>query len=215
MAVVTLSFDNGPDPATTPAVLDVLARRGLRATFFVIGRKLADPDGRRLSERAVAEGHWLGNHTFTHTVPLGQIPDADAPEREIGATQEEIGDLARPERWFRPFGGGGNLDQRLLSPAARDYLLRHGYSCVTWNLVPGDWKDPDGWMETAAKGCAQQPWSLLVLHDYVAPAMRHLDGFLGRLVDAGHEFVQEFPPECVPIRSGRIVGSLDGLVASG
>lgn len=213
MAVVTLSFDNGPDPETTPRVLDVLARRQVPSTFFVIGRKLADPEARCHAERAAAEGHWIGNHSFTHTVPLGQLTDPESPDREIGATQRELGNLAHQERWFRPFGGGGHLDDRLLSPAARDYLLAGGYSCVTWNVVPGDWKNPDGWMEAALAGCWDRDWSLVVLHDYVGPAMRHLDRFLGRLVDAGHRFVQEFPPDCVPISRGRITGSLDGLVA--
>ena len=70
-AEVTLTFDNGPEPEVTPAVLEVLRRRGLRASFFVLGHKLADPARRALAERAHAEGHWIGNHTFTHAVPLG------------------------------------------------------------------------------------------------------------------------------------------------
>ncbi len=61
---LTLSFDNGPEPGTTPGVLDILRRRGLAASFFVIGRKLQDPDARRCAARAQAEGHWIGNHTW-------------------------------------------------------------------------------------------------------------------------------------------------------
>ena len=64
---LTLSFDNGPEPDVTPAVLDILARRNLRATFFVIGDKLAQPGRRALAERAHAEGHWIGNHSYTHS----------------------------------------------------------------------------------------------------------------------------------------------------
>ena len=55
---ITLSFDNGPDPETTPFVLDVLARRGIKTTFFVVGQNLAKT--RAPAERAVAEGHWIG-----------------------------------------------------------------------------------------------------------------------------------------------------------
>jgi hypothetical protein len=85
---VTLSFDNGPEPEATPRVLDVLARRGIPASFFVIGAKLADPARRSLCERAQAEGHWIGNHTTTHAGPLGsgttpgmRRPRSPAPRR--------------------------------------------------------------------------------------------------------------------------------------
>jgi peptidoglycan/xylan/chitin deacetylase (PgdA/CDA1 family) len=94
----------------TPRVLDVLRERGIKTTFFVIGEKLGDRERRRLAARAHDEGHWIGNHTFTHSVPLGQQHDTETAEKEIGRTQAAIGDLAHPKRWFRPFGGGGNLD---------------------------------------------------------------------------------------------------------
>src|SRR5262245_46296092 len=84
---LTLSFDNGPEPGGTPLVLDILAERGIKSTFFVIGEKLADPERRRLARRARAEGHWIGNHTFTHSVPLGRQRDANSAENEIGRTQ--------------------------------------------------------------------------------------------------------------------------------
>jgi peptidoglycan/xylan/chitin deacetylase (PgdA/CDA1 family) len=57
---LTLTFDNGPEPDITGAVLDTLARHGLKSTFFVLGHKLAQPERRRLAERAHAEGHWIG-----------------------------------------------------------------------------------------------------------------------------------------------------------
>ena len=63
MTDLTLTFDNGPDPETTPQVLDVLARRGIRATFFVVGERLAAPGGHALAAAAQAAGHWIGNHT--------------------------------------------------------------------------------------------------------------------------------------------------------
>ena len=74
---LTLTFDNGPEPGVTPRVLDILRERGIKATFFVIGEKLGDPERRRLAARAHDEGHWIGNHTFTHSVPLGQQHDAE------------------------------------------------------------------------------------------------------------------------------------------
>jgi peptidoglycan/xylan/chitin deacetylase (PgdA/CDA1 family) len=201
---LTLSFDNGPEPEVTPHVLDILGKHGIKASFFVIGEKLADPERRRLSARAHEEGHWIGNHTYTHTVPLGQQRDPAAALHEIARTQDLIGDLAHPKRWFRPFGGGGHLDDRLLKPSVVDYLCRGGYSCVLWNSVPRDWDDPEGWTDRALAQCRAQAWSLMVLHDLPTGAMRHLEGFIERAGAAGARFHQEFPPDCVPIRAGEI-----------
>lgn len=211
---LTLTFDNGPEPGVTPLVLDILRERGIKSTFFVIGEKLGDPERRGLAMRAHDEGHWIGNHTFTHTVPLGQQRDADAARNEIGRTQAAIGELAHPYRWFRPFGGGGNLDDRLLKPSVVEYLTCHKHSCVLWNAIPRDWDDADGWVDRALSQCLSQPWSLMVLHDLPSGAMAHLEHFVDRAVRAGARFRQDFPPECVPIRSGKIVTSIDRYVSS-
>ena len=210
---LTLSFDNGPEPDVTPAVLDILARRGLKATFFVIGNKVADPERRRLAERAYDEGHWIGNHTYTHAVPLGRLPGDDVAEREIDRTQAILGSLAHPQRWFRPFGNGGHLDDGLLRPQVVDRLIAGGYSCVLWNAVPHDWDDPDGWVERALAQCAAQPWTLMVLHDLPTGAMAHLDRFLDRASAAGARFHQDFPPCCVPIRAGEMVLPINRYVS--
>ncbi|MCG7206607.1 polysaccharide deacetylase family protein [Streptomyces arenae] len=68
---VTLTFDNGPTAPVTAHVLDVLAQHDLRCTFFVVGENLKRPHNRAVAERAQAEGHWIGNHTLTHTVQFG------------------------------------------------------------------------------------------------------------------------------------------------
>ena len=211
---LTLSFDNGPEPEVTPHVLDVLSGRGIKVTFFVIGEKLLDPERRRLAVRAHHEGHWIGNHTFTHAVPLGQQHDSDAAEHEIARTQDLIGDLAHPQRWFRPFGGGGNLDDRLLKPSVIEHLAAGGYSCVLWNSIPGDWADPDGWIDRALKQCRAQAWSLMVLHDLPTGAMHHLETFLDRATEAGARFRQEFPPDCVPILAGKVVLPIERYVST-
>ena len=211
---LTLTFDNGPDPDVTPRVLDILAARGIKTTFFVIGEKLSDPARRRLAERAHGEGHWIGNHTFTHSIPLGEQSEHDTAEREIGRTQAVIGDLAHPVRWFRPFGGGGNLDKRLLKPSVVDYLTRNRHSCVLWNSIPRDWDDPDGWTVRALDQCSRQPWTLMVLHDLPTGAMAHLERFLDRASAAGARFRQDFPPACVPIREGEIALPINDYVSS-
>jgi peptidoglycan/xylan/chitin deacetylase (PgdA/CDA1 family) len=210
---LTLSFDNGPSPDVTPEVLDELARRELRASFFVCGKDVRDPAKRAIVERAHAEGHRIGNHTQTHTVELGASSDESAPAREIGDAQEALGTLAAPERWFRPYGAGGVLGPRLLSPAAVTYLTEGAYSCVLWNSVPRDWENPASWPERALADLEREAWALLVLHDVATGAMRALPRFLDKVIERGIEITHDLPPACVPIRAGRVVGSLDGLVA--
>ncbi len=161
---LTLSFDNGPTPDVTPHVLDVLAGRGVTSTFFVIGEKLVQPQNRALAERAHAEGHWVGNHTWSHSFPLG-LMDADAAISEFDRTQQAIGSLMHRHRLFRPYGQGGNLDKRLLSRAAVEHLAREKATIVVWSALPRDWQDTDGWVERALDQIAAQPWSLMVLHD--------------------------------------------------
>jgi peptidoglycan/xylan/chitin deacetylase (PgdA/CDA1 family) len=211
---LTLSFDNGPEPAVTPRVLDILRERGIKTTFFVIGEKLADPARRRLSVRAHEEGHWIGNHTYTHSIPLGEQRNGETAQQEIGRTQDAIGDLAHPQRWFRPFGGGGNLDARLMKPSVVEYLKANKHSCVLWNAIPRDWDDPEGWIDRALEQCRAQAWSLMVLHDLPTGAMDRLETFLDRAGRLGARFRQEFPPACVPMRAGEIVLPIDSYVSS-
>ena len=211
---LTLSFDNGPSAGVTPGVLDELARRNLLATFFVCGKDVSEPVKRALVERAHAAGHRIGNHTQTHSVELGATRDESAPAREIGAAQAALGALASPERWFRPYGAGGVLGPRLLSQAAVRYLESGGYTCVLWNSVPRDWENPTGWPECALADLERRDWTLLVLHDVPTGAMRALPRFLDDVLAHGVEITHELPPACVPIREGRIVGSLDGLVSN-
>lgn len=209
---LTLSFDNGPTPGVTEDVLETLAAHGIRTTFFVVGEKLATLSGHALAARAHAEGHWIGNHTWTHSVPLGLAAGDDVAAREVGRTQAEIGPLAHPDRLFRPFGGGGRLGPHLLAPPVADYLCAGGFTCVLWNAIPRDWAEPDAWVERALTQCAAQPWTLMVLHDLPTGAMRHLPGFIAAARNAGAQFRQEFPPYCVPIRRGKAVAPLDGYV---
>lgn len=205
---VTLSFDNGPEPAVTPRVLDVLKQFDVKATFFVLGAKLADPERRAIAKRAHAEGHWIGNHTKTHSVPLGRLRDETAMFGEILDTQALIGELAHPDRLFRPFGGGGEIGPHLLSEAALRVLKNEKMTCVLWNAVPRDWEDPRGWAELALAQCLAQPWSLLVLHDLPTGAMGRLRIFIDRVLDHGGRFRQDFPPQCVPLLRGEAVASL-------
>jgi peptidoglycan-N-acetylglucosamine deacetylase len=195
---ITLSFDNGPIPGSTERILDILKARGLHASFFALGKLAAAPEGRRLLQRAKDEGHWIGNHTMTHGTPLGETEDPEHVEHEIVAAERVLGELALPERLFRP-NGGGRLGEHLLSAAARAWLVAQRYTVVTWNNVPGDWIEPRrGWVERALATAEQQDWSLVVLHDpYLADMMDTLPAFLDEVQRRGGGFRQDFPPSCV------------------
>jgi peptidoglycan/xylan/chitin deacetylase (PgdA/CDA1 family) len=86
-ARLSLTFDNGPTRGITERILQVLARHGLRVTFFVIGEKLRDKAAAGLLAEMAAAGHWIGNHTLTHSIALGDRPDAAYARSEIEEAQ--------------------------------------------------------------------------------------------------------------------------------
>lgn len=218
MARVTLTFDNGPEPEVTQEVLDTLARRDLKAMFFVVGEKLALPDGRAATERAHGEGHWIANHSYTHSISLGDSDDPGIFDAEVTRTQELIGELAHPDKLFRPFCNAGQVDRRVFKRAHVQRLLDGGYTCVMFDPVVNDWDDAEGWVDRALALVRSQPWTTLVLHDIVGypdgtvnHGMRHLDRFLDTLVDEGHELVQELEPRVLPIVRGTLAGEIEHL----
>jgi peptidoglycan/xylan/chitin deacetylase (PgdA/CDA1 family) len=222
---LTLSFDNGPDPDITPPILAILHARGAHAHFFVLGKHVVTDAGRALVERELAEGHLVGNHSFTHATPLGDDPRGDVVEREIVATQALLDPLLRPlgdppwgdppPRRFRPFGDGGMIGPHLLSRAAAAHLVAERYTCVLWNAVPGDWLDPVGWPAQAASSLEALDHTVLVLHDIPGACLDALDRFLGAAIDRGAEIVLDLPPSCTPIRDGHVLSDLAPLVRGG
>ncbi|MFC7474744.1 polysaccharide deacetylase family protein [Dankookia sp. GCM10030260] len=212
MQPLCLTFDNGPEPEVTPGVLAILARRGIPATFFLVGEKLRDPAALALAERARAEGHRVGNHTLTHGAPLGRRGGAEAVA-EITACDALLGGLREPWRLFRPNGGGGALGPHLLNAAAARHLQAGGHTVVLWNAIPRDFDDPDGWPDRArAMHAAAAAPVLMVLHDLPNGAIRHLDRVLGGWQDAGVAFLAEPPESCVPIRQGIAAANLADYV---
>jgi peptidoglycan-N-acetylglucosamine deacetylase len=210
---VTLSFDNGPTPGVTERVLDILAGLRILTTFFVIGNKLGESAPVSLMQRAHAAGHWIGNHTFSHTVALGDRPDRAHALSEIEGAQARIGRLSHPDKLFRPYGNSGRLGPHLLSEAALDHLVAQDYRTVIWNNVPGDWKDPDGWVERCVAEASTQDWSVVVLHDIEGGCLARLPELLRRLEDLGVIFQQDFPDSVTLTRAGKIVSLPPGYVA--
>ena len=137
--LIALTFDDGPDPQWTPAILDILKRENVPATFFIIGKNgQTYPD---LLRRIVNEGHEIGNHTFTHP-NLGEIP-LSLTELELNATQRLIeSEVGRSTVLFRPpyFGDAEADKPEEVEPAIRAKEL--GYLMIGLRIDPDDWRLP-------------------------------------------------------------------------
>ena len=137
--LLALTFDDGPDPRWTPAILDILKRENVPATFFIIGKNgQAYPD---LVRRIVDEGHEVGNHSFTHP-NLGEIP-LSLTELELNATQRLIeSEVGRSTVLFRPpyFGDAEADKPQEVEPAL--VAQRLGYIMVGVRIDPDDWQLP-------------------------------------------------------------------------
>lgn len=208
---LTITFDNGPS-RVTGEVLDLLKRYGIKSTFFVVGSRMAKPALRQHAERAVAEGHWIGNHTYSHTYTFGQFEDFEASLAEVTKTQDVIGDLQHPDRLIRPFADGGVFDERILNTRVFEYLKAERFTVVFSHACPRDFEFYD-WVPRALEQCAERPWTLMVLHDLPGMAWPNLERFIPLAIEAGARFRQDFPPECVPLNRGVVTAPMDHLVA--
>ena len=210
---VTLTFDNGPIPGVSEHVLDILGQARILSTFFVIGRNLDKSAAAvDLMRQAHTAGHWIGNHTLSHTVALGDRPELDYAVSEIEGAEQRIGSCAHPEKLFRPYGNSGLLGPHLLSKVALDHLVTHHYRTVTWNSVPGDWRDPEGWVDRCVAQVSSQAWSVVVLHDIEGGCVARLPELLHRLNDLGVTYEQDFPDSVTLTRGGKIVNLPENYV---
>lgn len=126
---VALTFDDGPRGDETRALLDLLGEEGIRASFFVVGRRAAaDPE---VIRRIVADGHALGNHTQTHPASWAAAGRLRVM-REVGEAQETLGAITgRSPEWFRPPMGHKNV-------YLREALAAHNLRMVTWSTRSWD-----------------------------------------------------------------------------
>ena len=176
--VVYLTFDDGPHTEYTPQILDVLARHGARATFFVVGRLVrAYPD---LIERIAAEGHTLANHTWNHEDLAGL--SRPAFDETVGRTQAALGDLATP--CLRPPYGS-------VDAFTREWAAAHGLRLLTWDGSPEDWRLPPATQIADYIVQWARPGAVILLHDGGGDRSRTVQGLdmaLERLADSGLRF---------------------------
>lgn len=173
---VALTFDDGPHPVNTPALLDILARYRARATFYVIGQ-----NARRYPEllrRMVAEGHEIGNHTWSHPI-LSQLGDGGVLG-EVDRTQqlvfESVG--AVPVTMRPPYGS--------FLPRQRQMLHdRRNLSSVVWSVDPEDWRRPG--VSVVAQRVLQgaRPGAVILAHDIHGATIRAVPAVLEGLAARG------------------------------
>ncbi|MBI2828225.1 MAG: polysaccharide deacetylase family protein [Acidobacteria bacterium] len=129
-ATVYLTFDDGPNPATTPDLLDVLAREHVPATFFVIDRHLTDRTA-PIVRRMFAEGHAVGLHSASRRYML--LDAAELASTLTGAADRiEMLTGTRPCRAFRPHAGWRNGEMYV-------GLQRNDYRLIGWGWMLWDW----------------------------------------------------------------------------
>lgn len=150
---ILLTFDDGPHPEHTPAVLDRLAAHGVSAAFFLVGSRIeAAP---HLPGRIASAGHVVGNHTFTHR-RFGWW-ERSGPLADVGRCQAVLPGA----KWFRPPFGR-------LTPGLWLAARRHGLRVVNWSLDSNDWRCRS---ESDAAACAAEvlaavrPGDVILFHD--------------------------------------------------
>ena len=152
---IALTFDDGPDPVWTPRIAEILAKRGVRSTFFVVGRRA---HGHPRAVRAIIEsGHEVASHGWSHTSLWFCGPRRTA--EEVMKTQRRLTDLTgRAPRFFRPPWG-------MVNAALFGVLRRAGLSCVLWSIQPEGLRARDPEAQTAHVLARAHPGAIIDLHD--------------------------------------------------
>ena len=193
--LVALTFDDGPDPVWTPRILDQLKALGVPATFFVVGENaVAEPD---LVRRILADGHELGNHTYTHP-NLGAM-SVEGTRLEVEGTERAVEAFTgRQMRLFRaPFFGDAEpttVDE--IEPVLEAQRL--GYTSVGLHVDPLDWQQPDAAtiVERVVAGVQSKDeysgGQIVLLHDAGgdrSQTLAALPGIVAQLRAKGYQFV--------------------------
>ncbi|WP_200373867.1 polysaccharide deacetylase family protein [Thiocystis violacea] len=159
---IALTFDDGPDPEWTPQVLDILRDEGIKAAFFVTGTHASEyPD---LVRRIVAEGHEIGNHTFTHT-DLSKAGPLRV-KLELNATQRAIEDITgRSTLLFRPPYDADRTPHKLREITPLILAQELGYIPTMASIDPLDWQTPPAEEILERIRSARASGSVVLLHD--------------------------------------------------
>jgi len=200
---LAITFDDGPNPAITPKLLELLFRHNAKTTFFVVGKYVRESPG--LVKEIAQRGHVLGNHTDTHPNLFFRGPQETSEELQRCHDAIHQATWVEP-RWFRPPFG-------FRSPWLSEIVHRQNMRTAMWTLIPGDWRvKPPAWLIQRMKPIAEHArkkdppgtgyaggitGDILCLHDgdYARPnadrthTVAALEYWLPRWSDLGLEFV--------------------------
>lgn len=191
---VALTFDDGPDPRTTPLVLDALREHSLHATFFVVGRQVKQNPG--LLRRIVKEGHTLGNHTYDHADMSEMSPEQMRGElrRTQKAVDEALG-YHYPMAVMRPPYGDPYFDNSGALPAFREVVREQELFPVTWTVDPSDYLrggHPEGIVRAVVRADegerGRKSDEVVLLHDNQEQTVRALPEIIAYYEGSGRRF---------------------------
>lgn len=177
---VALTFDDGPSAANTPKVLDILKRHNAKATFFVLGQLAVSHKG--ILARAVAEGHEIGAHTWSHIQMSASSDERIISEmdRTNAAITEATG--RRPVIMRPPYGA---TNKRVLDLMAS----RYGMTSILWDVDTQDWKHPGVGVVTERAVSRAHNGSIILLHDIHASTLAAVEGIVTGLQRRGFKLV--------------------------
>lgn len=173
---IALTFDDGPNPSWTPLLLDGLAQREVKATFFLIGENAENyPE---LVKRIDKEGHLIGNHTYSH-VEIAKLSDAQAYE-EIEKANEVLSAITGkvPEYMRPPFGSW-----------QKELEKEVGMFPVMWSVDPLDWTTEDVAQIVNRVVTETQENDIILMHDCYESSVKAALQIIDILSQAGYEFV--------------------------
>ena len=194
---VVLSFDDGPNPKTTPAVLDALDKHCVKATFFEVGKWVdAHPE---LTKDVADRGHTIGNHSYSHPSNLGRLSldkaEADI-DRGFAALNTASGGRAAP--FFR-YPGLNN------SNPLNDYLASHNDAIVSCDIGTDDWMriSAEQIKKRTLARLEQHGKGIILFHDTEPATATALPDILDELKKRGYRIVHIVPkpPETLPAAS--------------
>jgi peptidoglycan-N-acetylglucosamine deacetylase len=177
---IAMTFDDGPSAENTPRLLEMLKQRNIKATFFLIGQNVAsNPD---LVRRILAEGHEIGNHSWTHP-QLSRLSDQKVTA-EITKTQDAIKEASgfTPTLLRPPYGA--------ITPRQREWIEdQFGLSIILWSIDPFDWKRPGASVITQRILSQARPGAIILSHDIHKQTVDAMPATLDGLMRKGFKFV--------------------------
>lgn len=177
---IAITFDDGPHATLTPRLLDMLRARNIKATFYLVGQNAQLYPN--IVRRTVAEGHEVGNHSWSHKL-LTKLSD-DQLREDMTKTQNAIAAAAgvRPRTMRPPYGA---LTQHQRSLVYQEF----GYPTILWSVDPLDWKRPGTGAVQARILAGTGNGAIILAHDIHAGTVDAMPATIDALLRRGYKFV--------------------------